>query len=585
MNWNLGQIFKDENDPLIEETRKKVEEVSGRFISKWSTREDYLSDPAVLKEALDEHEDWFKKYGLYDSEVFYFSLRNNLNQTDPVIKGRLNQIMEKAKKLLNDSQFFTLRIAKIPEDKQKDFLENENLREYKHFLERQFVTAKYQLSEAEEKIMILKSASSHENWVKMVSSFIAKEESKGKSFDELLSDLSSKEVLTRETAGKAVNKILGKYTEVAENEMNAILGDKKVNDDLRKLPKPESARLVSDDIDEEVVGAMVDSVSARFDISKRWYEFKAKLLGLPKLKYYERVVDYGNLEAKITFEESMAMVKKVFSKLDPEFEEIFDKFLKDGNLDEKSAKGKSGGAFCISASLNLPTYILMNHTGRFWDMTTLAHELGHGINAELMKKSQNALNFDTPMSTAEVASTFMEDFVLSEYLEGADEETRLSIMVKRMDDEVSTIFRQVAAYLFERELHKLYREKGYLGKEEIGKLFLKHMGAYMGSAVEMTKGSENWWVYWSHLRRFFYVYSYASGLLISKSLQASVRKDPKFILKVKDFLAAGTSDSPKNIFNNLGVDITDKDFWNRGVLETKKLLNEIEDLAKKLGKI
>jgi oligoendopeptidase F len=110
------------------------------------------------------------------------------------------------------------------------------------------------------------------------------------------------------------------------------------------------------------------------------------------------------------------------------------------------------------------------------------------------------------------------------------------------------------------------------------------MAAYMGDAVEQSPGSENWWIYWSHIRSFFYVYSYASGLLISKSLQHSVRKDPAFMGKVRDFLSAGLSDSPKNIFERLGVDISDEQFWNKGLDEVEELLNETITLAKKLGK-
>ncbi len=111
------------------------------------------------------------------------------------------------------------------------------------------------------------------------------------------------------------------------------------------------------------------------------------------------------------------------------------------------------------------------------------------------------------------------------------------------------------------------------------------MAAYMGKAVEQSAGSENWWVYWSHIRYFFYVYSYASGLLISKSLQNSVKQDPAFIIKVKEFLSAGLSDSPKNIFHRLGIDISDRQFWNKGLDEVEKLLDEAEILARKLEKI
>jgi oligoendopeptidase F len=92
-------------------------------------------------------------------------------------------------------------------------------------------------------------------------------------------------------------------------------------------------------------------------------------------------------------------------------------------------------------------------------------------------------------------------------------------------------------------------------------------------------------VYWSHIRRYFYVYSYASGLLISKSLQNFVKKDPTFIEKVKEFLVAGSSDSPRHIFMKLGIDIADKNFWNKGLDEVAELLGETEKLVIKLGKI
>lgn len=139
--------------------------------------------------------------------------------------------------------------------------------------------------------------------------------------------------------------------------------------------------------------------------------------------------------------------------------------------------------------------------------------------------------------------------------------------------------------MFEQELHSEYRKKGYLSKEQIGGLFRKHMSAYMGEAVKQSRGSENWWVYWSHIRYFFYVYSYASGLLISKSLQNSVKANPDFIHKVKEFLSAGLSDSPRNIFMRLEIDITDRKFWDRGLDEVEDLLERTTMLASKLGKI
>ncbi|MEK7069951.1 MAG: M3 family metallopeptidase, partial [Patescibacteria group bacterium] len=138
---------------------------------------------------------------------------------------------------------------------------------------------------------------------------------------------------------------------------------------------------------------------------------------------------------------------------------------------------------------------------------------------------------------------------------------------------------------FELELHNDFRKKGYLAKDDIGKLFQKHMASYMGSAVLQSEGSQNWWIYWGHIRSFFYVYSYASGLLIAKAMQASYSKDKTFMDKVKSFLSAGTSDSPKNIFLKMSIDISDKKFWEEGLSHIDNMLKETQKLAKKLGKI
>ncbi len=94
----------------------------------------------------------------------------------------------------------------------------------------------------------------------------------------------------------------------------------------------------------------------------------------------------------------------------PEFADIFAGFVENGQIDVYPKKGKDSGAFCMHHLMVQPTYILLNHTGKLHDVLTIAHELGHGINNELIKKKQHALDFGTPTSTAEVASTFMEDF-------------------------------------------------------------------------------------------------------------------------------------------------------------------------------
>jgi oligoendopeptidase F len=427
----------------------------------------------------------------------------------------------------------------------------------------------------------------------MLESFLSKEEreiiingkKEKKNYSEIWSLKDNPNKKIRDSAAEALNDIIRKNLDVAEAEINAILADKKVDDNLRKMERPDLSRHLNDDIDSQTVDEMINSVSKRFDISQRYYKLVAKLFGVKQLKYHERNVPYGKIDKEVSYEEAVEIVQKVLDNLDERFGKIFSDFIKNGNIDVYPSKGKHAGAFCVYWTRILPTYILLNYDNRLNEVLTLAHEVGHGINDELMKEKQHAIYASTPTSTAEVASTFMEDFVLQEIEREADDELKLALIIMKLKDDVNTIFRQVAGYKFEQELHKEFRDKGYLSKEEIGKLFRKVMESYMGEAVEQSEGSENWWVVWPHIRNFFYVYSYASGLLISKSMQAGVRKNPEFVEKVKEFLSAGSSDSPKNIFLKMGIDIEKEEFWNRGLAEIDNLLSEAEKLAKKLKKI
>jgi len=593
-SWDFNLLFKGEKESLIKKTRADSIKAADSFVKKWINDESYLKSPKALKKALDEYEYLIGNYGTNDQESFYYELKNSLNQNDPDIKAGLNKSSDISKKVQNDLNFFEIRISKIPVKNRKIFISYKQLKNYRHFIERLFVQSKYLLGENEEKILNLKGSTSHSNWIRMISSLLSKEEKEvlqesGKkkitNFSQILSLLNSKEKKVRNSASEAFNEILYKYVEVAENEINSVLENKKVDDELRGYKRPDKQRHVFDDIDSKAVDVLIKTVSSRFDIPKRYYRLKSRLFKVKKLKYHERNVEYGDINIKYPIKKTIQLISDVLVELDPEFLKIYKDFLDDGRVDFLPQKGKRSGAF---ASLNLitqPSFILLNHTELLNDVLTFAHELGHGINFEMIRKAQNALNFSTPNSTSEVASTFFEDFVLKKLIKDADDETKLSIMMMKLNSDISTIFRQIAFYNFEIELHDSFRKKGYLSHIQIGEIFRKHMHSYMGGCVEQSKGSENWWLYIQHFRYFFYVYSYANGLLISKYLQQKLRNNPNFIKNIKVLLSSGTYNSPQNIFKKLGIDITKKGFWDRGINEVENLLDETEKLAIKLAKI
>ena len=592
--WDLSPLYQSDTDPKIEADLVHYRQLSYQFIDKWKDRTDYLKSPQILKEALTNYEAWLEAGGSLGDIGYYFSLRSAQEENNPQLKARLNQLTDLATKIENDAQFFTMRLAKVPATAQKKFLCNKILAHYHHFLKRLFDEAKYLLSEPEEKIMNLKSNPAHSQWIQMTSSLLAKEtrpayDKDGKLKSLPLSELSSlsshSSQKIRDKAAAAMNDILSSLAGVAEAEINAILLNKKINDELRGLSRPDTSRHLSDDVETEVVDALLVAVESFFTTSQRYYKLKAKLLGKKRLAYHERNVPYGQTRANYSYEQAVEIVGRTFQNLDQDFYRHFQNFVDRRQIDVWPKPGRSAGAFCASGTPKAPVYILLNHTNLLSDVLTLAHEAGHGINDEFMKTSQGSLYFGTPLVTAEVASTFTEDFVLTELMKSADDETRLSLQLAKLNDEISTVMRQVAAYRFEQELHLAFRTEGYLSYERIGAIFTKHMKAYMGPAVEQSVGSDNWWIYWGHFRSFFYVYSYASGIIISKAMQAKVKGNPDFMVKVKNFLRAGSSATPSEIFDRLGINIREPAFWQTGLKEISDLLVDTEKLAKKLGQV
>ncbi|QQS38934.1 M3 family oligoendopeptidase [Candidatus Woesebacteria bacterium] len=592
--WNLQVLYRNDNDPKIVSDHQLIDKVVTSFASKWSASNKYLSSPKSLKQALDDYENIFRHYGLGGKEWYYWNLKYSQNQLDVKTKARLNKAIEFARCNQNKLQFFELNLAKINNKKQIEFLEAEILRPYKHFLEKIFRDAKYQLSEKEERIINLKSSVARENWTKMTSSLLSKEEKvvageDGKrtklTLTELLPLLQSTSKKVRDESALAINEIFSKYIDVAEHEINSFLQDVKIEDELRGRIRPDLQKHLADDLTSEIVDNLVDSVKKRFSISKDFYKLKSKLHGVNRLAYHERNIDYGKTNTIYSFNKATSLITDAFSSLDPKFSQIFSHYLQNGQIDAFPKKGKTGGAFCLYNLPTQPTYILLNFSGKLEDVLTMTHETGHGINGELMREKQNSLNFGTPHATAEIASTFFENYVLEKVVNDVDDETKLALKIKTLSDSINTIIRQIAADLFQRELHASFRKKGYLSKDEIGKIFQKHMASYMGQFVEQSPGSENWWIYWHHIRSPFYNYQYAFGLLIAKYLLKIVKEDKNNLEKVKYFLSAGMEQSPVEIFNNIGLDITSKKFWDQGMDEIQNSLNESNILAKKIGRI
>jgi oligoendopeptidase F len=595
-DWNMKPLGKKYNDPAFFEERSLQMKKAKAFARKWKKDRTFLTEASSLKKALDQYNLLCE---LGTKEDVYLWMMSKLDAGNKKITAAMNKHYSFSQELAKETRFFVLDLGLIELKKQKEFLLNPILSEYQNFLRVVFKQSKYRLSEAEERILSMKFKVSHQNWADMLSGFLAQDTqatlvpkknsqgsvSKQTGLEELITLSSNSNKKIRISAKKALDTLLKRHLSVAEKEINSILENKQIDDKLRSYDRPDSSRHINEDIDTAVVDTLREIVKKNNAVSQKFYALKAELLKMESFHYSERNLTYGSAKKEYGYEQALTIVRKSFEAIDGEFVEVFDEIVASGFVDVYPKEGKRGGAFCLSHGIHDPVYVFLNYTNTTRDVLTLAHEMGHAVHAVLSKKKEKQITYHPPMCTAEVASTFCEDFVFDELLKKANDNERLVLMMGQLQDKINTIFRQIAAYNFEFDLHVAFREKGYVPASDISRLFIKNMKSYLGPKFMFDEDAGNGWVYWSHFRRPFYVYSYALGLLAAQSMRAEFINNPAFINGIKSFYSVGSCMSPREIFTNMGIDIDKSEFWEQGISEIKQLLKDTRRLAKKLKKI
>ncbi|PIR38371.1 MAG: hypothetical protein COV34_02065 [Candidatus Zambryskibacteria bacterium CG10_big_fil_rev_8_21_14_0_10_42_12] len=579
--WDLSLFYTSAKDPQIAKDLEKAQRDIMAFAKKYKNK-DFTKDTKSLLSALQDHEKLEEQNEL-SKIARYFGFRRELNAKDVEAEARLNELSQIGAKLSNEVVFFTLKLGKISKAEQEKYLRDPKLKKYHYSLKTLFDNANFLLTEPEEKIMTVKYLTSRGMWTSGFERLLNKQTVKHKGKEIPLPEASGKmptlPTKERRELYRKMADVLYSVADFAESEMNAVVTDKKINDELRGYKLPYEATVRGYENDLRTVETLRKAVQKFNKTSHKFFNIKAKLLNEKKLIYGDRAARVGKVSKKVEFSDAVKIVQEEFKKTHPRFEEIFMNMLTNGQLDVYSKEGKSGGAFCAWTH-GLPTFVMLNHTDDINSLSTLAHEMGHALHAEY-SKGQGVLYEDCSTASAEVASTFFEALVFDSILEKATDKEKIILLHDKLQDDIQTIFRQMACFEFEVELHNTIREKGFLPKEDIARLMNKHMKAYLGPVFDLEDKDGFFFVSWPHIRNFFYVYSYAFGQIVSAAMYAKYKEDPAFIGKVIEFLSAGGSDSPENIFKSIGIDVTKLDFFETGLKQIEKQVKELEKLTNK----
>lgn len=584
--WDFSKLYKSDTDPRIEADVTAIEAEFKSFAKKYSNKK-YLSSPSAILKVL---KDWERLQEVaFAKPVWFLDRSNDIDSLNLKRKAKADLLTGRIRKAGNDVIFFTLSLSKLDVKLQKQILADKNFAPYKYYLIKLFESGKHLLSEPEEKIINLKNQVTYDMWVDAQSNLLSKQQVNFRDKDISISEaMSMRHQLgyeeRHELHGKII-PILKSISHMAEAEIVAVYTDKKIDDELRGYKNPYQATVEGYENDLETVENLVKVVNSNMKIANNFFKARAKLLGLKKLSpadLYAPVVK-GN-EKKLELQEILNKAIESFNKIKPEYANYIKSYAEKGQIDFLPKKGKRGGAYCASG-ISIPTYVMLNVVGSIDDVCTLSHEMGHAIHAELSDIQPSALYKGHTISVAEVASTFFEQLVIDDLIDNAEsDEERLRLLDEKMKGDIGTIFRQISYFNYELLMHNKIREKGGISKEEMAEMFIKETKNFVGPILDAKEDDGYVFISIPHFRYFFYVYSYALGQIISRALCVKYKADNTFIEKVEEFLKAGQSMSPRDIFLKTGIDIADPKFIQAGLDAIAGDVKKYEGIVNKMRK-
>ena len=575
--WNLTDLYSGTEDKAIIADIAWCKSEAAGIASSYSTKVAGLDAQGLV--------DLVRRLETLDctlSKLATFSFLHFTTQMDNSAAGALDQkIHELSSSCGSETVFFQLEWNQLASEHTEALLADPILASYRHYLSCLLRYRPHQLSQAEEKLLHEKEAVGRNSWTTLFDKVLSQHKfgTKKRTEEEVLSDLYAADRKVRKRAAADMTKGLKDQNHVLTHIFNTLAADKMITDRLRHHPGWIDSMNLHNELQNKTVETLIETVVSRYDLVHRYYHVKGKLLGLKKLEHYDRYAPLPALPLQqINWHTCRDIVLTSFADFSPRMGEIGHMFFERNWIHAPIGQGKRGGAFAHPCVPEVHPYLLVNYTGNLRDVSTVAHELGHGVH-QFLARDQGYFNSDTPLPLAETASVFAELLVFNSQLALlASEQERRAFICQKLESIFATVFRQTAMNRFEHMMHEGRRNHGELSSEQLSTFWLDSQRAMFGDTVHLSADYGFWWSYIPHfLSTPGYVYSYAFGELLVLALYGIYRREGSaFVEKYLALLGAGGSRSPYELLQPFGIDLNSPEFWQTGLDVIAEMVTQIE---------
>ena len=586
MSWDLAQLVEIDDPGYIEEQMKAAVKEFEAF------REKYRGKIVTFnaKQVFDMLADSDRLELEYEGPIVYGRLAYAADMNRDVNKHLYGVFRNVYSRLLQAIAFVGLELGELL-SKKPEIVNDPAIGEYKHKLEKIQRRVPHMLTELEEQAIIAKDTNGVRAWSMLQGDWLASQtyeieidgEVKTLPYGEIVGLYEHPDRDLRKRAHEVVYEGLSKDEILWSSAIRAVFADHLTMVKMRKWPSPMTQSFLENDVEEETISALMNTIEKNVGEFQRFLTLKGKALGLEKMGNWDIDAPLPNApDKKYTWDESRKLVIEAYTDFDKESGEWMDEMFERRHIDGAVRDGKRSGAFCMTWHAGKSAYVLQSFNGTMGDLYTQAHELGHALHAYLGTRAQNPTNYEIGMCIAETGSNFGE-LLLTEKLLGQVEskEEKQTILALVLDSFAGSAFHVSTRVWIETMLYEAIEIGNFLDGNTISDLWVQARTKMYGDAVEWLPVMRWWWTfklhfYMANFRYYNYPYVYAS-VFVFAMYKLYKEQGEAFVPKFKALLAAGSSKSPRELAAEIGFDITTEEFWQKGIEQFKEFVDQFEE--------
>jgi oligoendopeptidase F len=381
---------------------------------------------------------------------------------------------------------------------------------------------------------------------------------------------------------------LNDYRRTNGTQLNAQINKDLFYRNARRYSSSLESALDSSNIPTRVYSSLIENVNKNLGTFHRYLKLRQRILGLDQLHYYDLYAPLlENVDLRYSYEDSQKHILAALKPLGEDYVATIKKAFENRWIDVYPTESKRSGAYSNGSAYDVHPYVLLNYNGKYDDMSTTAHELGHTMHSYLSNKNQPYATSDYPIFVAEVASTFNEALLIDYMLQQIkDDAARLSLLGNYLEGIKGTVFRQTQFAEFELRIHEMAEKGEPLTGDVLNKVYEEIVRKYYGHDQKVCLVDDEIkaeWMYISHFYYNFYVYQYATAFTASAALsERTLAGDKESTQKYIRFLSSGGSDYPIDLLKKAGVDMTTSEPFDLTMKKMNRVMDEMEKILDKM---